>query len=721
MVEHCTIFFDWIVEDPTRSKSWQWFHLYSRILVLAIVLGLVPQLRSEDNTDNGNSFGSAEDAELIAGIAIIERASLLSARQSTIPFANPPEIHSGGGILSCTLTVCYSNNFLGGDPVYLRSYNGHLVGPTLRVIPGDKLKVRLVNELPDEPTLPGHTSINVPHGLNTTNLHTHGLHVSPEDASDNVFLEVDPHSQQDYRIQIDGTHPPGTHWYHPHKHGSVAIQVSSGMAGALIVEGGLDEVPEIKAARERIFVFQQIPYTDITLSDPVGLLEGQHFDSRIVGWSGLADRLTTINGLKQPVIEMFPGEVERWRFVHAGIAERLDIAVQKADSKDYLSLHEIAADGIALGTRVANDFIPLAPGYRSDVLVQAPSIPGVYYLMDLRTSANRPALRKGGIEPERALAKIVVQGMEHAMSLPSAASLSALAPYADISATQTSRRLVFNGAGSTWTINGQQLNPEDTSICPVVGTSEEWTLFSQSDHHPFHIHVNPFQVISNKDSLGNETLQRPVWKDTIFINEEHTITFRTMFDKFLGKSVLHCHKLDHEDQGMMQVFRIIPDSDSPFKREKQQAAEIVKAPYWELPDALGGIRRLTDYSGKRLILVFHRGLDCVHCAEQLQMLAREKARIDEVDFEVVAIGSVSPTQLRKALTDYGQENKLPFLVLADAKYDSFRQYDCFNKEPLHGVFVIDEQQQICWHSVGNAPFMDINKLLDIARSLPKKR
>jgi FtsP/CotA-like multicopper oxidase with cupredoxin domain len=164
----------------------------------------------------------------------------------------------------------------------------------MRVRPGDTLRIRLVNDLPDEPaTGPHPDDVNKPHGFNTTNLHTHGLHVSPEDNSDNVLLEIPPRGRQDYKIQMKAGHPPGTHWYHPHKHGSVALQVASGMAGALIVEGGLDEVKEIKAAEERIFVFQQIPYSD---AKP-GTLEGPECIDQILKWPILKDRYTTINGL----------------------------------------------------------------------------------------------------------------------------------------------------------------------------------------------------------------------------------------------------------------------------------------------------------------------------------------------------------------------------------------------------------------------------------------
>ncbi|HYO56210.1 multicopper oxidase domain-containing protein, partial [Archangium sp.] len=188
------------------------------------------------------------------------------------------------------LEVKYAQAQLGNRTVFVRTYNGQLVGPTLRARPGDTLSILLVNQLPEDPSAPagahgahgapvayaptqGDQDINIPHGFNVTNLHTHGLHVSPDypsrckgkgkeskcDAvSDNVLIEIPPGQTQKYEIEIPRDHPPGTHWYHAHKHGSVAMQLASGMAGALIIEGGLDEVPEIKKAQEQILLFQQL-------------------------------------------------------------------------------------------------------------------------------------------------------------------------------------------------------------------------------------------------------------------------------------------------------------------------------------------------------------------------------------------------------------------------------------------------------------------------------
>jgi len=141
------------------------------------------------------------------------------ALSSTATFQEPPAVSSAGGVLTATLTVAYADNSIGGDPVHLRSYNGKLVGPTLRAKPGDSLRIALVNNLPPNTDGPAH---NQHHEWNTTNLHTHGLHVSPSGTSDNVFLDVLPGTRQDYTIDLPADHPAGAFWYHAHRHSSVA-------------------------------------------------------------------------------------------------------------------------------------------------------------------------------------------------------------------------------------------------------------------------------------------------------------------------------------------------------------------------------------------------------------------------------------------------------------------------------------------------------------------
>jgi FtsP/CotA-like multicopper oxidase with cupredoxin domain len=83
-------------------------------------------------------------------------------------------------------------------------------------------------------------------------------------------------------------------------------------------------------------------------------------------------------------------------------------------------------------------------------------------------------------------------------------------------------------------------------------------LESGGPNHPFHIHVNPFQV-DRKDPDGQN---ERIWRDTLLITKKHPQTVLSRYTVFTGKFVLHCHILDHEDRGMMEGVQIVdPQKD----------------------------------------------------------------------------------------------------------------------------------------------------------------
>src|SRR5262245_27016216 len=142
------------------------------------------------------------------------------------PFRNPPDIVSRNGVLSTDLIVRYTDpgTTLAGCEVRLRTYNGQFVGPTLRARRGDVLSIRIDNQLPvetpnevqeqfDQERKNAHLSV-IPASFNTTNLHTHGLHVSPVGNSDNVLLAIPPQTKFPFEIKVPGFHAPGSFWYH---------------------------------------------------------------------------------------------------------------------------------------------------------------------------------------------------------------------------------------------------------------------------------------------------------------------------------------------------------------------------------------------------------------------------------------------------------------------------------------------------------------------------
>ena len=121
------------------------------------------------------------------------------------------------------------------------------------------MRIKLINDLPpNRDWLPA--DISRPHQFNNTNFHFHGSHASPSGIADNVMRSMAPGHTYDVEIKLPEDHTRGTYWYHPHHHGSADIQMSSGMVGAVIIEGDFADVPQIASARERMLVLTQVVY-----------------------------------------------------------------------------------------------------------------------------------------------------------------------------------------------------------------------------------------------------------------------------------------------------------------------------------------------------------------------------------------------------------------------------------------------------------------------------
>jgi FtsP/CotA-like multicopper oxidase with cupredoxin domain len=369
-----------------------------------------------------------------------------------------------------------------------------------------------------------------------------------------------------YTIEIPPTHQPGTFWYHAHVHGSTAVQVSSGMEGALIIEGGLDDVPTIAAAAEKILVFQQISY------DTQGEIEQLESSFGPGTWATL-NREHTINGQLFPTISMQPGEVQRWRMIHGGVRETIMVKLVGPSSSDELpdpetlnelpsyALNEVAVDGIALGKLVPWQQVELNPGYRSDVLVTAPLTSGNYFLIDAATTAEQSL--NGVAEPTNFLAHIVIGVDPNPMKLPDAEELVKLKPFADIqeSEIKATQEVKFCVCQTTdgeveFTVNGKVFSL-DNKWDLQLGQAAEWNVSTEeaslAPSHPFHIHVNPFQV---ERTLPDGTTEM-VWRDTLLVIKGQPQRLLTRYQDYPGKFVLHCHILDHEDQGMMQLLEVV--------------------------------------------------------------------------------------------------------------------------------------------------------------------
>jgi FtsP/CotA-like multicopper oxidase with cupredoxin domain len=468
------------------------------------------------------------------------------------PLVEPRQIVSSNGVLSTTLTARLSMTTVGGRRVLSQVYDGQLPGPTLVVDPGDTMRVLLRNRMKADylpygassqdppPIFPGQPYAGFPQMLgNVTNLHVHGMHVSPNPPSDDVLLRVHPGEQYQYRYEIPADHPPGIYWYHPHGHHYTDMQVGQGQAGAIIVRGGLDDLPGIEGLRDRVMVIQNVEVKDGAVTSP------QYQPPKY--------RLITINGQVQPLIDIKPGETQRWRLVNASNERFLEIL----PLGNAASFWQVAADGVALAAPVRIGKIWLSPGQRMEVLVRAGQRTGSFPLVQARFN-QRPT--PYGQQPRVQIATMRIAGATQApQPIP-----TTLLPVRDVRGPDVpiaARRVIrFTQSPPKFFIDGAMfhdhhgMDPGPVFVARV-NTVQEWTLANDSpEWHNFHIHVDDFQVVRR---FGVPVSGQPQWFDTIAIPPHRTIVVRIPFDDFTGTFVFHCHVLVHEDHGMMAVVRVV--------------------------------------------------------------------------------------------------------------------------------------------------------------------
>jgi FtsP/CotA-like multicopper oxidase with cupredoxin domain len=467
------------------------------------------------------------------------------------PFVEPSVRSSANGVLDTTLRMRYGYKDIGGYRLYLRMYEDTVPGPTLRVKPGDVLRIKLINDMPpNRDAMPIDHAL--PHQFNTTNFHSHGLHVSPGGICDNVMRIMEPGESYDIEIAIPVDHIPGTNWYHPHMHGSADIQIASGAVGALIIEGDFADVHEIAAAKERLLVLTEAVFDSFGMVEDFATL-----------FPETAARFIAVNGVREPTITMQPGEVQRWRLLHAGWQDDIFMELEGH------TLNPIARDGIPLsrmGLSVPRkpdqptDFpnaLLIAPGQRIDVLVQAGK-PGSYKLRAVPYD-------QGYSSPTGPIAHLTVEGDPLTMGLPTKLPPPPEKIIGDEEITG-SRVLTFSTRSPgtpewrkfRFMIDGKSFDPDRVDQRIRLGAVEEWTIANEdsNDDHVFHIHVNDMLLTK----INGVPLSDPIWCDTVIVPRNGSITFRSRFLDFTGKYMLHCHMMNHEDLGMMQVVEVYADN-----------------------------------------------------------------------------------------------------------------------------------------------------------------
>ncbi|WP_220449472.1 multicopper oxidase family protein [Nonomuraea longispora] len=429
-------------------------------------------------------------------------------------FGQPPELRSSNGLLRVRLVVEQRTVRLAGQDVRVMTYNGHYMPPTIRLLPGDRLDLTLVNRLGDH-----------------TNLHTHGWHVSPSGNSDNVYLHIMPGQSYHYSYRLSKDFAPGTYWYHSHAHPHAEAQVFAGLSGAIVVDGLKRYLPPgLRNITERLIALKDFQVKN-------GAIPTSNIDSG-------APTTRTVNGLVNPVISIRPGETQLWRLANIGA----DIAynVQLQGSRFTV----LAQDANPVDRTWSEEALLMPPGSRFDVLVQGP--PEGRTQMITTAYSTGP---DGDSYPETTLATLVSSGSP----IRQAAIPADFAEIDDLSHDPVARRRTItfseNDQTNQFFINGKQWAADRIDVRAKLNTTEEWVIRNVSDEqHTFHVHVNDFQLMS----VNGKPYHFRGWQDTVQLPVRGEVVIRMRFRNFTGKYPYHCHILNHEDNGMMANVEVVP-------------------------------------------------------------------------------------------------------------------------------------------------------------------
>ncbi len=419
---------------------------------------------------------------------------------------------AASGALRGTLTAAHHEISIGGNALRAMTYQGAMPGPVLRLQAGETLHLNFRNQL-DQPT----------------NLHFHGLSLSPSGRADNIWLVTPPGASFEYELPI-AKHEAGMFWIHPHLHGSTARQLFAGLAMPVVVHGEIDGDSELAQAEDHVLVLKDlgIEGCEVAAHTPTDWVFGKEGE------------LLLVNGQVRPVLQA-GRSLLRLRLVNASNARFWRIALDSGEA-----LHVIALDGRFLEQRVELDELLLVPAARAEVLVTLPD-------HRARRLVYRNYARFGrNVTPEQPILTLLPPALPRPVALPD--RLVNVERF-DEHLAQGRREVRF----SPMLINGKPFHHhrQGGHVAPMfevrAGAREIWTVHNDDVmNHPFHLHTWHFDILSVNGRPPAVTAIR----DMLNLSPGDVARIGIHFADFSGRTMFHCHIAEHADQGMMAVLDV---------------------------------------------------------------------------------------------------------------------------------------------------------------------
>jgi FtsP/CotA-like multicopper oxidase with cupredoxin domain len=456
----------------------------------------------------------------LVGIAQASQCPGSNIIQDPVEFEWTPQ----NGYYSGTLEFGEATLTIGADTLTTRAYRQagksySIPGPTMRMTPGETYVLTLKNLLPYAAPSTVENDFKDP---NITNLHTHGLHVSPMSPADDVMRLIPGRWAGDYVYAVPDDHMGGTLWYHPHHHGSTFLQVSGGAFGLLLVDDSLDGIPSgVAGMTERPLV--------------VG-----HLDPRVAGTggdaliSGTLSPTWTVNGMVQGNLCTPANEWEHWRVLLADP----DAMPKSLSVGAGCEVALLARDGVwrtEAPMPIPTNSLDLTGASRADLAVRCSA--------DSNISVNGAVV--ANVFADATLTPNLLVGPYSNGSTGTTWSAVRPPSLRDLrGVTSFEQRTVNMGAR---TINGSKFNMTVPTFSIPVGAVQQWTI-KGANMHPFHLHAYHFQMNGTCGMFEDGEYYDTLASNTCNMRFDLNPATSSVYD---GTTIMHCHILDHEDQGAM--------------------------------------------------------------------------------------------------------------------------------------------------------------------------
>jgi suppressor of ftsI len=479
---------------------------------------------------------------VVGGLAVQAQVATQSQYGMGVPLPEMPEVRS-------PFTLFAVNDPITGKSTFF--YNGREIAPVIRAVPGSQIKVDYLNRMS---THSKEVCVDGP-CMNMTNLHFHGLHVSPNAPQDDVIsMLAMPGQTLHYVVEIPKDQAPGLYWYHTHPHGESYQQSLDGMSGAIIIDGIDRYVSEVRTMKERILVLRdaELKHDDPESTKLLNRIEMSH--AKCGSENAAPERLFTVNGVVRPRIGIAPGEKQFWRIVNASPDLYADLEL------DSENMQVVGLDGMPLAyhdpKRKKEEFrhVLLAPAGRVEAIVTGPAAGTRASLRSLCVDTGPdgdPNREMVLADLEESLKDAAAKRMPAENAQPAVYKRLAHNKLDVLEASDPHFTVKFTEDSHGFYINDKKYSPTGDSMVTVkIGSYVHWRVVNDTHEiHPFHIHQVHFLVYRQ----DGKQVERPEWMDTVNVDPGGSVDLVMDFTDAIirGMSLFHCHLLKHEDKGMM--------------------------------------------------------------------------------------------------------------------------------------------------------------------------